>query len=261
MTFDSHMLNLSGYTTEMRKSLVDKMFFLDKIEADSFIDYGCADGTLLKFIRDLFPDSNRQLFGYDISPEMLEIARLNGDNINFSNDFNAIRSHLQSNKTKKNCLVLSSIIHEIYSYCSRAEVAEFWNRVFNSNFDYISIRDMSVSKTTSRQSDVLAVARVRQIHDAAILDQWESIWGSLNENWSLTHFLLKYRYKDNWDREVRENYLPISYEELLGKIPNSYFPTYIDHFTLPYIRNRVRKDFGIELADRTHIKLILELRK
>ena len=74
----------------------------------------------------------------------------------------------------------------------------------------------------------------------------------------MINFLLHYRYKENWKREARENYLPISKENLLSLIPHSYFPMFIEHFTLPFLREQVMKDFGIQLQEKTHLKLILK---
>ena len=82
---------------------------------------------------------------------------------------------------------------------------DFWKFVFETKlFHYIAIRDMCVSHTTSRQSDPISVAKIRMNYDSNLLSQWEARWGSLTENWSLTHFLLTYRYVDSWEREFRE---------------------------------------------------------
>lgn len=63
--------NLKVYNDNMRKSLLDKAYFLSFVDSDTFIDFGCADGSLLKHIHEMFPD--KKLIGYDISPEMLQI--------------------------------------------------------------------------------------------------------------------------------------------------------------------------------------------
>ena len=70
--------------------------------------------------------------------------------------------------------------------------------------------------------------------------------------------MLKYKYTQNWEREVHENYLPVFTEELMNRIPDSYRLVYKDVFTLPYISWQIRKDLGFELTEHTHIKLILE---
>lgn len=83
--------------------------------------------------------------------------------------------------------------------------------------------------------------------------------GSLKSNRNLIHYLMKYRYKENWNREVRENYFPLSLEGLLSKIPtDQYEIVYFENYILPYTSKKVKEDFGIEIRDNTHIKLLLE---
>ena len=80
------------------------------------------------------------------------------------------------------------------------------------------------------------------------------------DNRNFLHFLMKYKYVENWDREVKENYFPITLEELLKKIPYDYEIVYINTYCLPYTRSVVEKDFGISIKDNTHVKLLLRKR-
>ena len=89
------------------------------------------------------------------------------------------------------------------------------------------------------------------------LKSYESVWGKISTQRDLVHYLLKYKYTENWEREVRENYVPITLEQLLEIIPEGYEVTYLNHFTLPYTAWQIKSDFGIELTTPTHIKLIL----
>lgn len=57
---------------------------------------------------------------------------------------------------------------------------------------------------------------------------------------------------------MRENYLPVSREEFLSIIPENYNIEFHEHFILPYHKNVVKKDFGIEVKDNTHMKIILK---
>lgn len=104
--------NLKVYNDNMRKSLLDKAYFLSFVDSDTFIDFGCADGSLLKHIHEMFPD--KKLIGYDISPEMLQVAEKNleGCNVSLYNNFENVISLKLDNAT----LILSSVIHEVYSY-------------------------------------------------------------------------------------------------------------------------------------------------
>lgn len=243
------MTNIYTYNQEMRKSLIDKIYFIDKIQTKFFVDYGCADGTMLKFLADMFPEST--FIGYDINPEMIKLAEENNPhkNLTFTTDINKVI--ILNDVT----LILSSVLHEIY-HAHKQE--ELWYRDIKTiNPKYIVIRDMAVSRTTRRPSDSISVAKVWMNHNTDQLKQWEEQWGSLSENWSLVHFLLKYRFQDNWDTELLENYLSYNVEKLLSDIPNNYEPIFIEHYTLPFVRNEVKKTFGIDLQDKTHIKLIL----
>jgi len=249
------------YTHAMEKSMMDKLYFMDKVDAVSFFDYGCADGALLHAAQGLFPD--HAYFGFDEDLRMVERCKHRAT-VRLE-EFQKWVSEAEGPR----CLILSSVVHELYSY-RREWVPRFWKWAFEGGvsnvagrnprdwgFDYIALRDMCVSRTTSRPSDPISVAKVRMRYDRERLSQWEARWGSLDENWSLTHFLLTYRYTEGWEREVRENYLPIPLEELLSLVPEQWEPRYIEHFTLPYVRGCVRRDFGIDLQDRTHLKLIL----
>ena len=242
----------------MNKSIIDKMFFTDKIETDVIVDFGCADGSLLNFVHSIYPEI--RCVGYDIEQEMIDIAnktKLELDDTRFTSSFEEVKAIVRQAKDMdlKVSLLLSSVIHEVYAY-GLNNVDKFWKDIYALDVDFIIIRDMCVSKTASHPADLISVTRVKQIFDKNKIAEFEQYWGSLEENWSLTHFLLKYKYEENWNREVRENYLPINKEDLLQMIPRNYFPDFVEHYTLPYIRNEVRKDFGIELNERTHIKLI-----
>jgi hypothetical protein len=69
----------------------------------------------------------------------------------------------------------------------------------------------------------------------------------------------KYQYiEPNWKREVKENYFPIYYENLLRLIPAKYETIYSNHYVLPYFYRHIKHEFGITIKDNTHLQLILE---
>jgi len=65
---------------------------------------------------------------------------------------------------------------------------------------------------------------------------------------------LKYRYTDNWDREVNEDYLPVSLETVKTKIPSNYKIVYEQDF----LKQQVKKDFNVHLTHSTHTKMIIQ---
>lgn len=251
--------NILQYNSSMRKSLLDKIFFMDKIDSEIFVDYGCADGSLLNFLNTLFPEHT--YLGFDIDDKMIDLAKERcPEGITLSSNWNELDAIIQNfeKQGKKVTLILSSIIHEVYSYGTGTDIKVFWERVFNTGFDYIVIRDMMASKSIEKTTDMNDYIKILRSSNKQMLYEFETYWGTLESNKNLLHYLLKYRYTENWNREVKENYLPIFREELLSYIPPNYTVELHEHYVLPFLKNKVQSDFAISLKDNTHIKLILK---
>lgn len=256
MTEAPQIGNYKLYNARMELSMMDKLFFLDKIAPDLLVDFGCADGALLRTIRAVCPDLN--VVGYDNNPVMVNYST---DDVPIDCNWAYIMQKTAARASS--AVLLCSVIHEVAHYGSKGELDDFWGKVFESEFEYIVIRDMVPSRGIERPSCINDVKKVyRRFLGTKALDDFERIWGSIENNKQLVHFLLKYKYLEpNWDREVRENYLPITREALLAKIPDEYDVIFHEHYVLPYLLQTVRADFGIELKDPTHLKLILRRRK
>ena len=263
--------NYSAYLHGMQMSLQDKLFWTDIIPRNSIdmvIDFGCADGTLLNAIdkeqRKLFDnkmiDKMWNLVGIDNNYEMLEKVKQKNLSIFTASSFEEAKPFIENSTALLN---LSSVIHEVYSYCSAEEIVHFWDTVFNSGFKYIAIRDMMISKTVQRKNGYYPYGN--SIDDVQLANYCE-VRNLGNKDFveldvkNQLEFLLKYRYIENWDREVREFYFPIYFEQLLNQIAENgkYHIEYINHYTLPFIKETVKEDFGIDLIDNTHCKLILK---
>lgn len=251
---EGELTSITNYNYNMRQSMQDKLFFLGKIDPDVIVDYGCADGSLFQVLSQDLPGVG--LVGYDLEPKMIERAKAKKiKNSAFTTDWSQIERVL--GRFKRPAVILSSVIHEVYAYADDLDViTEFWQRVFT--FDYVVIRDMMIAESADRPADLEDVAKVRDASDPKYLDDFEKHWGTIEEQPNLLHYLLKYKYLENWDREVEENYLPIFREELYDMIPGNYSIIYRDHFALPYTVNQIKTDFGIDIRDDTHIKLILK---
>lgn len=246
--------NLFEYNLRMAKSVLDKLFFVDKVDVHTLIDFGCADGTLLGHVAKWMPDA--ELIGYDKDPLMIKEAKAKHKGVFFADNLLTALSH-RCGKRGDAALLLSSVIHEVYHYSTPEEIEEFWRMVWSCNVKYIIIRDMMPSRSVDRTSDIDDVVRVMKA--GAVLDDFQRIWGSVENNKNLLHFLLKYKYVEpNWNREVKENYIPLYREDFLRSIPNEYSVLYQEHYVLPWLKTNVRKDFGIVWKDPTHFKIILE---
>ena len=257
--------SLDEYNKRMAASILDKAFFLDKVDADIIVDFGCANGDLLSFISFLSPD--KILIGYDIDKEMLNLAddRLsNIENLHYLfSDWEEMINFLNiaEYRDKKICLVLSSVLHEVYHYSTPLDIDKFWSDIWKcSLFNNIVIRDMIPSMSMERPSDINHVARLlRNNKYALLLEDFQKHHGSIQSNKNLIHFLMKYKYKEpNWQREVKENYFPLYYESLLSLIYGDYEIIFNNHYKLPHVWRSIKNDFGINITDNTHLQLILE---
>jgi ribosomal protein L11 methylase PrmA len=255
MTEDEDMdvlKNIDVYIQRMERSLADKLFFLERITdpIQNILDFGCANGVLIQALKQACPEYS--YVGYDISEEMVQLARAALPDCKICREWDEI--DLDAAKTLIN---VSSTVHEVYAYGTKESVSEFWDRVFSSGFQYIAIRDMMLSERSLTKTDARDVEKIRGLYPAK-LAEYENIWGSVEEKRNFIHYLLKYRYTENWEREVNENYLPITVEEMLSLIPPTYEIVYMDHYVLPFIRQCIKEDSGIILEDATHIKLLLK---
>lgn len=261
--------DIVSYTDNLRKGMVDKLFFLDYLPHEDllFFDFGCADGSLIGALRDdpRCQGLNHGFVGYDISNEMIgmakkKLSRLQSDHTFFTTSWKSAMNHLQKERKSHPCktvLILSSVIHEVYSY--EAAVDTFWSRVTDTGFDYITVRDMMPSKTIDRATEA-AVYEQFMNHQQQVLQpnqiaDFEQRWGSLSNNKNLVHFLLKYRWVINWSREVKENYFPVYAEDFVDRL-QSYRTVYYEAFRVKHLDECIMKNFGIQLVDNTHIKAV-----
>jgi SAM-dependent methyltransferase len=261
--------NLKVYNQNMAKGLEDKMFFLEHLPNEFgyvFVDFGCADGSLIDALYHSLNPYN-QYIGFDISEQMIDIARTkiseSPKNVLFTSDWNDVRYELLGNDKKK-VLILSSVVHEVYSYAkSREDIDTFWKRVLDTGFDYICVRDMMVPwDTLATPTPVEWINNIKWDAKGNVpkerREQFCEKWGPIENKHNALHYLLKYRWQINWNREVNENYFPIDIEDFLDMFKDSYNLDYFIRFIVPFIKDKIEEDFSITLGDTdfTHIKAV-----
>lgn len=268
---ETKIKDLEIYNLRMDKSIEDKLWFIDKVEeTDIFVDFGCGAGTLLKELYKIYGKTKKYI-GYDNNLDMLCIARNNCKNttIIFGHFFDQIKKYIDQNYPgKKVCLIMSSVLHEVYSYIpAGAEIDEFWKNIKEVlNPDYIAIRDMTWgfdNKYSYREKQVRHFDCCYKISELANQDQvkdFERVIGRklINNLKDITHFLLKYKYVENWDREVQENYLPYNVTDIRSKLSNKYKLTYHKFYCLPYLHEQFMKDFDIDFIGYTHYNFLFK---
>lgn len=138
--------NNEVYLSNMAKSFADKAWFLKMVPNDvtTIVDFGGCTGDFAKFCRQKLPDHTYVIV--DNNPDFSDEAKANGF---------MTASSLEQLKGKINfgqsLLILSSVIHEIYSY---ADPNSFWKSIAECGFRAIAIRDMSYDEDAMRNAPI-----------------------------------------------------------------------------------------------------------
>lgn len=264
--------DIDAYVKSMSTTLFDKCWWLDKIppEIDTIVDYGCAQGDLAIFIDRIYPGRFKYI-GIDNSPEMLALASHN-HHLHFAKPDSEFYAQLsgvaQKCDTRKTILVLNSVMHEIFSYLTEAEQKALLSEMFGAGFAYIAIRDMYMPEFEEASFDMEASFK------SILCSPYAGMWNEFNHYldnsprsngwWNsialrMAEFLMKYRYVGNWQREMKETYfwpwLPMI--SSLSPESRTYKIAFTNRFYIPFIRDKVSGDFGIDFQVETHRKVLL----
>ena len=256
--------NYNTYLARMDVSLPDKAFFVYRAPlARVIVDFGCAAGNLFRYIRSI---SNQEyiMIGYDNDATMRELAREAADVVcgTMEELQEAIEHTLAAhNLTMKNVLFnFSSVIHEMNSY----EVDDIFSFINELRPGYVSIRDMKFRRKKEIPGNTF------RVFDKKYLNQFHSFLahrGILFPDLAdFAEYLLKYKYTENWERELEEHYFfGFAYAEKYynALIDNhKYRLTWDVNYCLPHFDRQIKDDFNLffNISDyfTTHEQLLLE---
>ena len=135
----------SVYNDRMRRSMWDKAFFMDKVPGtELIIDYGCADGSLIRFLQSLFPSMH--FIGFDIDPAMIAAAnRERVGNMWFYSSADEMMAKIRELGIERRRIAVnfSSVLHEIFHYdCDRSMITDI---IRDISPRYLVIRDMKAA--------------------------------------------------------------------------------------------------------------------
>ena len=256
-------MDLDIYTTEMSKSIWDKAFFMDKIPGvKCVIDFGCADGAMIRYLAPLFPDI--YFIGYDINNELIRRGQNTApfySNVQFycKHPHSSLAAFISFTKDKfkpdEICINFSSVLHEVYS--STGGIADIQSLIKELQPRYITIRDMYCDEHL--QFTIPTYKDVWGPLPSGPTRQFEQTFGPLTDWHGMTHFLMKLQWLDNgWDEEMEENYYSWTIEKFLDDIGGGYVPGFECRYQLPYLSEKWKNEYGWYNPDiHTHAQFIL----
>jgi len=258
------MKNLDIYTEEMKKSLWDKAFFMDKIiGVKCVIDFGCADASLICMLREIFPTMD--FYGFDINEDLLKRARENmHENVSdrkfiyAGDEVNALIADVLSRHDPKEISInFSCVLHEVFSSspCGQDTIRRLVRALEPK---YITVRDMFYPACDYTDDYINRLKKHENVEDEYIR-QFQEKYGSLYNTRNFLHFLMKYQWKDNgWEEELEEDYFSWDVKTLLGLFePYNYKLIYANRYLLPFYADKWDYlDFD-PMRDTTHIQLVI----
>jgi SAM-dependent methyltransferase len=243
--------NPQKYLERMSKPLQEKLRVAKFIPegAKTVLDVGCADGVVTLALAEMFPNIN--FVGIDLSKDFIEIAKKNAmdrKNVTFEHVF--LRDRL-INPERFDAVIFCSVLHEFFSYgegiSTVVKALSDAHEILKPKGTLI-IRDMVLNDYMA-SSDLWLPKIINKIKVKTellgMIKDFEECFGEIKSIKQINHFLLKYKYTDNWSRECRENYTPVSFEQydriikLLGMKDQ-----YRESYTIPYLENLWKDDFG-----------------
>lgn len=258
------------YLSNMSKSFPDKAWFLKYVPDDisSIVDFGSGSGEFCEYIKAMLEKKglSPEFTVIDNNPAFLSQAASRGFNV-----FSSLEDYMTVLHEGRTLLIMSSVIHEIYSYADEFydDVGTFWTTIGKCGFDVIAIRDMSISDSDYRNVPKDAVLwvyenvfrngglAIKGKPLAELLSEFEEVWGPVAnvrtgrvDVKNLIHFLIKYRYVENWRREVLENYLPVTQDKLQKILKGmGYSLVHKESSRLPFYATTWTKDFKLGIPD------------
>lgn len=257
-------MNLDIYTEEMKKSLWDKAFFMDKIiGVKCVIDFGCADASLICMLREIFPSMD--FYGFDINEELLARARENmhenvadrkfiygGDELNL-----LIADVISRYEGSEICINFSCVLHEVFSTapCGKRSIERLVKALEPK---YITVRDMHAPRFNYTND---YIDQVKEPIEEKYIEEFQKKFNcsSLYRTDDFLHFMMKYQWKDNgWEEELEEDYFSFNVEDFMTLInEDEYRIVYINQYLLPFYADKWAYLKLDPYRDTTHIQLVI----
>lgn len=254
------IFNTQVYLEAMSKPLQEKLRIAQYIPSGkiSILDVGCADGVVTSALADLFPEA--EILGVDLSDEFINLAKnRTGErhNLNFEKVY--LRDLLARDK-KYDVITFCSVLHEFFSYgegiSSVVKALADAHELLKPN-GRIIIRDMILPDYSYQSNFNLdsILSKVSSKLDPHIIPDFQKHYGEIRSLAQINHLLLKYMYIENWEREVKENYTPLSFDKyqtilnLLGLTIE-----FTQSYKISYLREKWINDFDLTELEISGLK-------
>jgi 2-polyprenyl-3-methyl-5-hydroxy-6-metoxy-1,4-benzoquinol methylase len=243
--------NIQIYLDRMAKPLAEKLKIAHYVpeHVDTILDVGCADGVVSAALADMFP--NAQVVGIDLNEEFIKRAKEQwGDKKNLRFECVYLRE-LLARPARYDVVVFCSVLHEFYSYgegiSSVLKALSDAHEVLRPG-GRLLIRDM-ILRGYTKEANLYCLSiteKIKAKEESHFIKDFEEQFGKLDTLYTLNHYLLKYWYKENWERESKEHYTPVTFEQYEAIFSLLGMKEQINHsYTIPFLEQKWKDDFNL----------------
>lgn len=235
------MRDFLEYYKAMGANIAEKIdFVIDELKVNRYkvvIDFGCADGQVLRALAPLFPYIT--FIGYDINKSVIKNnIKLNSiDNIKYAYNMKDIEY-----PSELTMIMFSSVLHEVFTFSNHFEISKIL--MYLKDVKAIAVRDMFFHKKEN------APETYRDDSDTfKIFKNYHKM--NIDENIGaekIVEYLLKRRYLTNFDEEIKEKYFSVPWKELKYTFESQGFrQIYVNEYMNEFLLSKIP-----ELNQYTH---------
>ena len=260
------MKDSKGYLEKMEKSMQEKLFFIERLDLNNkiLIDFGCANAVLIQRLMEM-NFKNTTFVGVESNPMFLDMCKeLENNSLNFKAFGGLLQVELYLKALKEDgdnrgvILLCSSVLHEL-SFKYQEYITMFAHKFC----DHFVIRDMI---WLDRYGDMPLEAPLKLLHKIIRrtndLEHFQDFFRKRDYSFkSIAEYLLKYRYVENWETEMAEDYMSVDWRMIRNFANESCcgVVVYENVYTNTYIADHVMEDFYIDMYWPTHCQMIIEI--
>lgn len=245
------------YCESMSKSLEDKLFFMKEVDINNYdviVDFGCSDCRIIEALDKRLTNWRTVLIGIDKNECALQEAK---DRMTIMNHKIVLTTEINDEVNKllqKSCnmlVIFSSVLHECRWYNSDVQ---FLIRYANT----VVIRDMKAPMIKG-PIDGTTRARITCNFPKDLLIKFEDEYGRIDNTVNLYRYFLMYKWTENWDNELREDYFSVPWNDIRNEmIQRNFHISYEKDYILPYIKKEIAVKFQHKLRQVTHKQIIFD---
>jgi len=250
------IVDTQRYLGRMSQSLEDKLMLCHYLPSHTkrILDVGCADGAVTIELAKRFPHAH--ITGIDLDQEFIDLAtqRAHAEGVSNVTFEQIYLRDLLARPERFDAITFISVLHEFYSY------GQGISSVFKALADahelledggVVAIRDMVVPRYFKSTCSITPL--VQKIHArvdlAPAYRDVASMYGNhgaLDDLAAVNHFFLKYRYTNNWEHEMKENYLAVTLDDYMDFVRLLGLELlHARPYLLPFLRDTWQQDFGL----------------